>query len=165
MQDHCSKINNIIVFTDGSANHKNRLGGMGVYIIIKDEIELFFNQGYSDTSVGRMELRAAITALQKILDKNSFVTLYSDSQYVVNCIKEGWINKWKRTNFRGLKNIDLLEILYHELLKFRLTPTFVHIKGHTKKEDPISLGNAIVDRLADYKNFENRIYDGNNNIV
>jgi ribonuclease HI len=165
MQDHYSKINNITVFTDGSANYKNGLGGMAVYIIVNDEKEIFYNKGYSYTSVGRMELRAAITALQKISDKNSFVTLYSDSQYVVNCVKEGWLNKWNRTEFRGLKNVDLLKILFNELKKFRLTPTFKHVKGHTKNSDSLSLGNEIVDKLANYKNFEDRTYDGNNNIV
>jgi len=152
----------IIVYTDGSANAKEghvgyRLGGFGVYIKIFDEgqelKELFFNGGWSNTKTGRMELRAIITAFQKITDKMAQVFLYSDSMYAVNCVNENWLWQWEKNKWAGVANLDLMKIYLEEFRKFRYRPIISHIKGHTKNTDENSLGNAIADLLADYKQF------------
>lgn len=141
----------VYAYTDGSANVKNKLGGFGVYIIDSTGNEYFFSEGYENTKTGRMELRAVITALQKV-NKSEQLVIYSDSMYCVNCVREGWMWKWKRENFWGKKNVDLIKIYLEEYEKFKIPPMIKHIKGHTDFDDQYSIGNSIADKLADYRN-------------
>lgn len=45
-----------------------------------------------------MELMGAIAGLES-LKKPCNVTLYSDSQYLVNAINQNWVQKWKENNW------------------------------------------------------------------
>lgn len=144
----------VTAYTDGSANWKNKLGGCGIYIKTEDS-EFYFNKGFSNTKTGRMELRAMIIALQKITDKSSIVTIYSDSQYAVKCISEERLWKWERFVWQGVANVDLLESLLFEVRKFRIRPKAIHIKGHQDNiENEHVFGNNCADILAGYKNFK-----------
>ncbi len=89
-----------------------------------------------------MELMAVIEAL-KTLKKNELpVQIFSDSQYVVRAIKEGWLNTWIRTNFKGgKKNSDLWKEYYETAKEFSITMHWV--KGHA--ENPF---NNRCDELA-----------------
>jgi ribonuclease HI len=161
----------IIAYTDGSAVLKgkctcekedcpkcNQYGGYGVYII-DGEKEYMFKGGYKYTKTGRMELRAVITCLQKIKNKRRHVKIYSDSMYIVNAVNEGWLLKWERDLWQGRKNVDLIKQYLFEYRKFTYPPKLIHVKGHTGKEDENSLGNAVVDRLADYRSHKKYIED------
>ena len=144
-------MNKIIAYTDGSATTKNeKLGGFGVYII-DGQKEYFYRQGFSNTKTGRMELKAMIHCLQSIKDKTRRIEIHSDSEYVVKCITERRLWKWKRNLWVGIKNIELIIQYYEEYIKFFIPPKVQHIKGHTGFEDSDSLGNQIVDELANYK--------------
>lgn len=89
-----------------------------------------------------MELLAVIEGLKALKKKGLHVTVYSDSQYVVKAVKEGWLNKWMATNFRGdKKNPDLWREL-HGLLKEHQVD-FKWVKGHA--ENPL---NNRCDELA-----------------
>ena len=152
----------ITMFTDGSACIKPpKLGGCGVYII-HGEKEYFISKGYVNTKTGRMEIYALLYALRSVnKDMEVKVTIYSDSQYVVNSLTKQWVLKWQRNNWEGAKNVDLWEqvleeIREHPKMKLRLR----WIKGHqTNFEDELVVGNNIVDMLADYKNHDNYIKD------
>jgi ribonuclease HI len=89
-----------------------------------------------------MELLAVIEAL-KLIKKNELpVHIYSDSQYVVRAIKEGWLNTWIKTNFKGgKKNSDLWKEYYQIAQSFSITMHWV--KGHA--ENPF---NNRCDELA-----------------
>lgn len=150
---------NVIAYTDGSASVKGeKLGGYGIYITYEENDEIIrekcFHEGFKNTKTGRMELMGAINCLKNIPEKDLKVTVYCDSIYAVNCVKERRLWKWRRTNYTGLKNIDLLIIFLDEVEKFKYVPVFKHIKGHSKKEDQHSLGNEIADKLANYKQFK-----------
>lgn len=150
----------IIVYTDGSAvanpkSEKCGLGGFGVYIKIEEGgsvvKELFFKEGWSNTKTGRMEVRAIITALQKVEDKLSHVFLYTDSEYALKCVTEQRLWTWEKRNWEGIANVDLMKIYLHEYKKFRYRPIFQHIKGHQDSDEENVIGNCIADRLANYK--------------
>src|SRR5690606_31921536 len=67
--------------------------------------------------------------LQAIHKKEIPVTVYSDSQYVVNAVTKGWLEKWIKTGFSGGKKNRDLWMQFHQLAKsFRLN--FVWVKGH-----------------------------------
>ncbi|HYH16843.1 MAG TPA: RNase H family protein, partial [Flavisolibacter sp.] len=70
------------------------------------------------------------------------ITIYSDSQYVVKAIKEGWLKKWIATNFAGGKKNKDLWLQYHQLAKEH-NIQFVWVKGHA--DNPY---NNRCDQLA-----------------
>ena len=139
----------ILAYTDGSASTKNlKLGGYGVFIDC-NENTYCYRQGFSNTKTGRMEIMAVITCLQKVTDKLSILEIRSDSEYAVKCITEKRLWKWKKYDWFGIKNRELIIQFYEEYIKFKFPPKMEHIKGHTNFDDIHSLGNAVADKLAD----------------
>lgn len=99
------------VYTDGSYQSSlyNGKGAGGYAAIIFDENgnkvkELY--QGYLNTSNNRMELRAVLATLEYFKEPTD-ITIVSDSMYVVNTIREGWIRKWFEEKDYSKKNLDL----------------------------------------------------------
>ena len=80
----------IEIFTDGSCLGNPGAGGIGIVLRYKQH-QKEVSQGYKLTTNNRMELLAAITALN-LLKEPCAVTLYSDSQYLRKGITE-WIQK------------------------------------------------------------------------
>jgi ribonuclease HI len=70
------------------------------------------------------------------------ITLYTDSQYIVKAVKEGWLNKWLATNFSGGKKNKDLWVHFYDLYK-RHHIKFVWVKGHANNEY-----NNRCDKLA-----------------
>ena len=118
----------LIIYTDGAARGNPGPGGYGA--ILKwgaNEKELF--AGYRLTTNNRMELLAVIASLQALTKKNLNITIYSDSQYVVKAVQEGWLKNWIKTDFKGgKKNKDLWK-KYHQL-SLQHNIKFVWVKGH-----------------------------------
>ncbi len=76
-----------------------------------------------------MELMAVIAGLEALKKPGQQLTIYSDSQYVVKAVKEGWLKNWITTDFaKGKKNKDLW-LQYAELAKPHQIK-FVWVKGH-----------------------------------
>ena len=76
---------------------------------------------------------AVIAGLEAMKKTGLNITIYSDSQYVVKAVKEGWLNKWLATNFaKGKKNKDLWVRFYN--LSTQHDIKFVWVKGHADNE-------------------------------
>lgn len=146
-------MNNIEIFTDGSCNYKNKLGGCGVFI--NSNPPKFISKGFKNTTVGRMEIMALYYALRNLPQGLIHVTIYSDSQYVVNSVMEEWVVGWEKNNFKFAKNGDLWKNVLREIRKRPLMAlSLMHVKGHQKDlNDPLVLGNTMADKLASYRNF------------
>jgi ribonuclease HI len=116
------------MYTDGSSRGNPGPGGYGVILMFEGKYKEL-SKGFRLTTNNRMELMAVIEGLKALKTTNYPVHIYSDSQYVVKAVKEGWLKNWIRTDFKGgKKNRDLWES-YHEVsLKFNLTLHWV--KGH-----------------------------------
>lgn len=86
------------------------------------------SDGYKLTTNNRMELLAVIVALEHLKRENLEVTIYSDSQYVVNSVEKKWVFGWVKKGFKGKKNEDLWRryLLVHEKHKIKM----VWVKGH-----------------------------------
>lgn len=134
-------MNTINIYTDGAARGNPGPGGYGV-ILMYNQHRKELSKGFRLTTNNRMELLAVIEAL-KLIKKNELpVHIYSDSQYVVRAIKEGWLNTWIKTNFKGgKKNSDLWKEYYQIAQSFSITMHWV--KGHA--ENPF---NNRCDELA-----------------
>lgn len=132
------------IFTDGACSGNPGPGGYGV-ILRYGKNEREFSGGEAETTNNRMELSAAIEGL-RALKEPCEVTLYSDSQYLINAIELGWAKKWKadgwmRNKKEPAKNADLWELLLEQLEIH--TVKFVWVRGHDGHPE-----NERCDRLA-----------------
>ena len=151
----------LTIFTDGIcyAADPEKRGGFGVYIQWRNK-EYSISQGYTDTTISRMELRGILFALRSIkTDIPTTVTIYSDSRYVVDLIrKKGFL--W-RTKELVCDNFDLVNNIFMELDRHKkLRVKLWWIPGHGKDfNDPLVYGNFIADFLAKYDQQESYIKD------
>lgn len=120
----------IKIYTDGSSRGNPGRGGYGVVLLWGNHIKEL-SRGYRHTTNNRMELMAVIAALEALKKNNLDLIIFSDSNYVVKAIMEGWLKKWIRTNFKGnIKNRDLWE-RYNQLSKNH-NIHFKWVKGHAE---------------------------------
>ena len=130
----------ITIYTDGSALGNPGKGGFGA-VLISGPYRREVSQGYRLTTNNRMELLAVIVALEMLKFEGSNVTLYSDSQYVVNAVEKGWVFGWERKGFAGRKNADLWIRFLRIYRKHHVR--FVWVKGHAD-----TVENNRCDQLA-----------------
>ena len=85
--------------------------------------------GYRLTTNNRMELMAVIAGLEALKKDRLDIVIYSDSQYVVKAVEEGWLKNWIATNFKGGKKNKDLWLRFAELAT-RNRIKFVWVRGH-----------------------------------
>ena len=82
------------IYTDGAARGNPGPGGYGTVLRFVDSKgavhEKELSQGYECTTNNRMELMAVVAGLE-VLKRPCSITLYSDSQYVVNAFNQHWL--------------------------------------------------------------------------
>lgn len=138
----------LFAYTDGACSGNPGPGGWGVLMRATDggtilkEREL--QGGEADTTNNRMELLAAIHALET-LDRPSKITIVTDSAYVKNGVT-GWIHGWKRNGWRTaakkpVKNAELWQRL--DTAQERHDVTWEWVKGHAGHPE-----NERADELA-----------------
>ena len=122
----------IKIYTDGSCLGNPGAGGWAAVIVDeKNHREEIFG-GEEHTTNNRMELTAAIRALEKI-SAGEQVELFTDSSYLKNAFTNGWLAKWKSNGWKTatkspVLNKDLwLEV--DELISTRAVK-FNWVKGH-----------------------------------
>lgn len=121
----------IIIYTDGSARGNPGAGGFGS-VLISGNRRKEISGGFKFTTNNRMELMGVICALECLKTSGNNITIYSDSQYVVNSVTKGWVFNWIRTNKKDAKNMDLWKrfVSLYKLNKIN----FVWVKGHADNE-------------------------------
>jgi ribonuclease HI len=134
-------LDSIKIYTDGASRGNPGPGGYGV-ILLSGHHRKELSKGFRLTTNNRMELMAVIEGLKSLKKKHIPVTIYSDSQYVVKAIMEGWLNNWIRTNFKGGKKNKDLWMEYYELAK-EFNIKLVWVRGHA--DNPY---NNHCDKLA-----------------
>lgn len=120
--------NGLTIYTDGAARGNPGRGGYGTILIWKGKAREL-SGGYRRTTNNRMEIMSVIAGLEALTRKGIDIAIYSDSQYVVKAVQEGWLDNWMKTNFKGGKKNPDLWRRYHELAmghKLR----FHWVKGH-----------------------------------
>ncbi len=134
------------IYTDGGCEGNPGPGGYGVVLLHpKTKQRKETSGGFRLTTNNRMEILAAVKGLE-MLKQACNVTLYSDSQYLVNAIMEGWAAKWKQkdwwlSNKERAKNIDLWERLLPLCEKHQVE--FRWVKGHAGNVE-----NELCDQLS-----------------
>ena len=116
------------VYVDGAYSPLINAGGIGIVF----ENNSHYLKKYTNTTNQRMELMAAIVALESIIHPTE-VNIYSDSAYLVKSMNENWKKK---------ANLDLWNRLEKAISKHNKV-TFNWVKGHDTNEL-----NNLADRLA-----------------
>jgi ribonuclease HI len=126
------KAHPLVIYTDGSSRGNPGPGGYGAILIWGDKVKELWG-GYKYTTNNRMELMGVIQALMAVTKKNISITIYTDSQYIVNSVEKKWLDNWIKTNFKGGKKNKDLWLIYAELAK-DFTIKFVWVKGHAQNK-------------------------------
>ncbi len=131
------------IYTDGACRGNPGAGGWGALLIFGDKRKTLHG-GERETTNNRMELTAAIEALNALNGRQS-VVLHTDSKYVLDGLTQ-WLPNWKSRGWKTsakkpVKNKDLWQALDEAANKHQVTWKWV--KGHAG--DP---GNEAADELA-----------------
>jgi len=117
----------ITMYTDGSSRGNPGPGGYGLILQSGDHYKEI-SEGFQLTTNNRMELLSVIVGLETLKNPGCQVTVYSDSQYVVNAIEKKWIDGWVRKNWKNVKNPDLWKRFLLSFNKHEVR--FKWIRGH-----------------------------------
>jgi ribonuclease HI len=136
------------IYTDGACKGNNRKDGVAegkggwAFLILEkkpgqdSEIVKRGHDHKVGTTNQEMEIRAVEEAFKSIDGTEGLINLYSDSAYVINCLKDRWFDKWRANNWLNSKKnpvenreawesmIDLIE---------RHNVNFFHVKRNTTK--------------------------------
>ena len=131
------------IFTDGACSGNPGPGGWGA-ILRYGETVRELSGGEADTTNNRMELTAAIEALNA-LKRPCDIVLTTDSTYVKDGITS-WIDGWKKRGWKNsqkkpVKNEDLWKAL--DAARSRHTVEWKWVKGHAGHAE-----NERCDELA-----------------
>ncbi|MDW3095126.1 MAG: ribonuclease HI [Gammaproteobacteria bacterium] len=135
--------NHVEIFTDGACRGNPGPGGWGVLLRF-DDSEKMLKGAVNDTTNNRMELQAAISALES-LSRPCKIQLTTDSRYVMDGIQQ-WMPNWKK---RGWKTANKKPVKNEDLWRKLDELVSVHeidwhwVKGHSGHRE-----NEIVDQLA-----------------
>jgi len=133
----------IEIYTDGACRGNPGPGGWGA-LLIAGERRKTLHGGESQTTNNRMELTAAIEALNALRGRRC-VRLHTDSKYLMDGIRE-WLPNWKRRGWKTagkkpVKNIDLWQALDQAVQRHDIE--WIWVKGHAG-----NAGNEFADELA-----------------
>jgi ribonuclease HI len=135
---------NVVMYTDGACHGNPGPGGYAAVILTGQQRKEILG-GFRRTTNNRMELTAAIEGL-RALSEPSEVMLYTDSRYLADAINLGWVDGWKKRNWRKsskekVLNVDLWKRLLQQLERHQVTIKWV--EGHAGVRE-----NERADRLS-----------------
>ncbi len=155
----------VALYTDGGCEPNPGPGGYGV-VLVHPKKRTETSGGFRLTTNNRMEILAAIKGLE-LLKQPCQVTLYSDSQYLVSAMTEGWVAAWKkkdwwRTNKERAANVDLWERLLALCDKHQVE--FRWVRGHAgqpenERCDQLSMAALRQPNLPADEGYENKPED------
>ncbi|MDG1522564.1 MAG: ribonuclease HI [Hellea sp.] len=135
----------LTIYTDGACSGNPGPGGWGVLLQYGNK-EKTLKGGDPNTTNNRMEMMAAIKAIEAVNETyTGEIILWTDSTYVMKGITE-WIHGWKKKNWiksdkKPVVNTDLWKVL--DNLNSQKNIQWNWVKGHAGVE-----GNERADELA-----------------
>ena len=134
----------VTIYTDGACIGNPGPGGYGA-VILFEPYRKEISGGYRRTTNNRMEILAAIKALEKLTEPCE-VVLHSDSKYLVDAVTKGWAKQWRANGWqRGKRGKALNPDLWGRLLDLTSTHrvSFKWVRGHSGNRE-----NERCDELA-----------------
>jgi ribonuclease HI len=144
-------MNKVILYTDGGCSPNPGEGSIGIYMKFEDGVVKTISNYFPFTTNNQMELMAFIVSLDylTLLGKSFEIDYYSDSQYLINTL----INGWKRN-----KNIILWNIIDKLIVKHKVN--FNKVKAHSDNKL-----NNIVDSLCHSARKDKIVDEKYNNVI
>lgn len=138
------QLKHVQLYTDGACSGNPGPGGYGA-ILVFNAHRKEISGGYRETTNNRMEIMAVIRGLE-LLKERCKVTVYTDSKYVSDAMKLGWVERWQENGWMRNKkepalNVDLWERML-ELCEEHIVE-FEWVKGHAGHPE-----NERCDKLA-----------------
>ncbi|MCS7003734.1 MAG: ribonuclease HI [Cytophagales bacterium] len=152
----------VLMYTDGASLGNPGPGGYGVVLISPEhQLRKELSQGYRLTTNNRMELLAVIVGLEALKKEGTEVVVFSDSEYVINPAKKGWLANWQKKGFKGKKNADLWKRFLEVYKKHKVR--FEWVKGHSgiqenERSHKLAVKAAKTEPLLIDDGFENPAY-------
>ncbi len=140
------------IHTDGACSGNPGPGGWGA-LLRYDSVEKELYGGESATTNNRMEMMAAIVALET-LKRPMKARIHTDSTYLRDGITK-WIHDWKKRNWRTadkkpVKNVDLWQRLEAALERHDVEWLWVRgHAGHPENERADALARQAIAELRD----------------
>ncbi|MDR3363534.1 MAG: ribonuclease HI [Clostridiales Family XIII bacterium] len=128
----------INIYTDGACSGNQfdtNTGGWGAILEYGDYSKELCG-GERNTTNNRMELTALIEGLSVLTKKDYDIRVFSDSSYLVDCLRKRWYEKWRQNGWltsqrKPVENRDLWEKLFAFLPDYEFR--YYLIKGHIAK--------------------------------
>ena len=151
----------VTIYTDGACSGNPGPGGYAAILLFMGKRKEV-SGGFKNTTNNRMEITAAIIGLEQLKEPCK-VTLYTDSQYLVQSMTEGWVQRWRANNWMRNKkeyarNVDLWKKLLALCEKHEVD--FVWTRGHAgdpenERCDQLAVTAASVPDLPEDVNNDN----------
>lgn len=142
-------VKHVLIYTDGACDpNPGGPGGYGI-LLIYNEKRKEISGGFRSTTSNRMEVYAAIKALES-LKEPCRVTLHSDSKYLVRAMSKGWAQRWKDKDWwRNERDRAINADLWDKLLSLCTTHQvkFVWVQGHAENPENERCDHLAVDAL------------------
>ena len=138
----------VVIHTDGGCKDNPGPGGYGA-VLVSGQHRKELCAGYRLTTNNRMELRAAIAALE-LLSEPCEVDLHSDSKYIIDALTKKWIAGWQQRGWQTaakqpVKNRDLWLRLLAAIAPHKVRWHWVKgHAGHAENERCDVLANTAV---------------------
>ncbi len=146
----------IILYTDGGCRgnqDKNNIGAYGgILIYPATGAKKEYSKAFRNTTNNKMEIQAVLEGL-KLLKEPCKVKVHSDSAYVVNAIKQGWLKGWKKRGWKRSNGPLLNKELWQEMDRLLSIHDveFVKVKGHSDNELNNRADELVNLAMDDYK--------------
>lgn len=148
----------VAIYTDGACSGNGQSDARGGWAaLVKfdgSDVSRELSGGERGATNQRMEIRAVIEGL-KALNRPSVVTVYSDSSYVINCMKQHWYLKWRSNGWISSKrepvaNRELWEELLAVVEGNGHRISWEKVDGHAdQKPGHISTEHEILNQRCD----------------
>ena len=143
----------ITIYTDGACSGNPGVGGWGAVLFYKGT-KKEISGVEAETTNNRMELTAAIKALDTLKDGEYEIELYSDSAYLINAFKEDWITKWQLNGFKNANKKEVANVdLWQQIINYNNTYkiSWIKVKGHSDNEFNNRCDQLATGEIAKYK--------------
>ena len=171
-------IGSFAIYCDGACKNngkRNAKAGYGLSVQYNNKEVYLISKALEDSESQtnqRAELRALFDALEIAYKKIVYLSnklelkipikkvhIYSDSEYSINCLTKwapSWSKRgWRKADGKDVLHVDIIKPMFEEWTKWNMYNRGLmydiqihHVRSHTGKTDPISLGNERADELA-----------------
>lgn len=142
----------VSLYTDGACSGNPGPGGWAAILLYNGHEKVL--SGYNNqTTNNRMEIFAVIKGLSA-LKKSCIVNVYSDSAYLVNAFKNGWIENWQKNSWKTSKKTEVEnQDLWRQLLAYagKHDMRWHKVKGHADNEYNNRCDALAVAEIKKYK--------------